>query len=297
MVYNRQLEAFIAVAEAGSFSNAAKLLFVSQSALTQQINLLERTIGFKLFERSNRGVSLTPAGECFYRDILQIVKLSSEALERSRSIAGVGKKVLRIGCMSNPMSPLLFRVCPAFQKMFPDVEQRFVEFSMKSPVENLLNGIYDIIELVMPCPEAREAGVVYKKLVEDKQYCIILPGHPLEGRSSLKLPDLFGYTICLPLAGTCKDTDALRTLILTQNYPIQIVEEEYDGTLLLRAALDKRLAIASGSFARSFSQYLVPLESGIASELCIAYRQGADQVVQKFVEVAALVFKQNRDNI
>lgn len=62
-MYNHQLDAFIKVADTGSFGKAAEAMYISPPALIQQINLLEGRCGFKLFNRSNRGVTLTPAGK------------------------------------------------------------------------------------------------------------------------------------------------------------------------------------------------------------------------------------------
>ena len=56
---DRHLEAFWMVAEKGSFSGAAKEMFISQPALTKQINLLEEQLGFALFLRSNKGAVLS----------------------------------------------------------------------------------------------------------------------------------------------------------------------------------------------------------------------------------------------
>ncbi len=62
----RQLECFCHIAQNRSFSQAANALFVSQSAVTQQINALEKELNFRLFDRSTKSVQLTPAGEVFY---------------------------------------------------------------------------------------------------------------------------------------------------------------------------------------------------------------------------------------
>ena len=62
---DRHLDAFWMVAEKGSFLGAAKALYISQPALTKQINRLEEQVGFRLFKRSNKGAVLTQAGERF----------------------------------------------------------------------------------------------------------------------------------------------------------------------------------------------------------------------------------------
>ena len=61
-MYNHQLDAFMKTADSGSFSKAASALYISTPAVVQQINLLEKHCGFKLFERSNHGARLTPVG-------------------------------------------------------------------------------------------------------------------------------------------------------------------------------------------------------------------------------------------
>ena len=74
-MYNHQLDAFIAASELGSFSKAAKALFITPAALIQQVNLLEERSGVRLFERSRTGVALTAAGESLYKDAVDIAPL------------------------------------------------------------------------------------------------------------------------------------------------------------------------------------------------------------------------------
>lgn len=85
-MHSRQLESFIETANAGSFSKAARALYIAPSSLIQQIDLLERRLGIVLFERGHRGVRLTEAGESLYRDAVEIVRHSDEAIARARLI-------------------------------------------------------------------------------------------------------------------------------------------------------------------------------------------------------------------
>ena len=86
-MYNPQLDAFVKVADLGSFSKAAESMYISPPAIIQQINLLEASCGFKLFLRSNHGVRLTPAGQSLYEDAKTIIRLSQEALTKARRMA------------------------------------------------------------------------------------------------------------------------------------------------------------------------------------------------------------------
>ena len=80
-MYNPQLETFISVADASSFNKAAEALYISVPAVIKQINLLEQTVGVPLFDRTNRGLKLTPSGESLYRDARAIIQLSEEAMK------------------------------------------------------------------------------------------------------------------------------------------------------------------------------------------------------------------------
>lgn len=95
-MYSRQIESFIEVANAGSFSKAAKALYISPPSLIQQIDLLEQRLGIVLFERSHKGVSLTEAGAALYKDAVEIVRLSDQAVDRAKLIQSGGGPI-RVG--------------------------------------------------------------------------------------------------------------------------------------------------------------------------------------------------------
>ena len=68
MMYNPQLDTFLCVVEAGSFSKAAEQLYISAPAVIKQINSLEASLGMKLFDRTHRGLVVTEAGQSIYND-------------------------------------------------------------------------------------------------------------------------------------------------------------------------------------------------------------------------------------
>ena len=82
-----QLQSFLAVAEKQSFTAAADTLYISQSALSQQIRQLEHQLGFQLFDRSTRQVTLTEAGRSFYRNAQQLLDQLSLEYNRARQAA------------------------------------------------------------------------------------------------------------------------------------------------------------------------------------------------------------------
>ena len=83
-MYNHQLDTFIVVADSGSFNKAAEALFISPPAVIKQINLLEDSLGVRLFTRTHRGLQLTKAGQSVYEDARYIIAYCRESVERAK---------------------------------------------------------------------------------------------------------------------------------------------------------------------------------------------------------------------
>ena len=81
---SRQLEYFLAVAHELNFTKAAESMYVSQTAVTQQIKALEEQLGVSLFERTKKKVVLTPAGNVFLQEATLLLKRMQTAIERTR---------------------------------------------------------------------------------------------------------------------------------------------------------------------------------------------------------------------
>ena len=100
------LESFITVANCGSISKAAKKLYISPQALSQQIELVEREYGHSFFERSTRGVTLTEAGRVFYAFAKQVLAEQWGVKEMLSRLAADRAGVVRIGSVAGPPSNL-----------------------------------------------------------------------------------------------------------------------------------------------------------------------------------------------
>lgn len=102
-MYNPQLETFIRVADAGSFHKAAEESFITPTAVIKQINLLEETLGIRLFDRSHRGLTLTGAGRSLYQDAKYIIQYCRDSVTRAKNAMQEASGIIRIG--SSPMTP------------------------------------------------------------------------------------------------------------------------------------------------------------------------------------------------
>lgn len=182
---HRQLKYFVGVAEALSFSNAAKTLYVSQSALSQQISLLETELGVDLFDSNKRTkerkVELTEAGHVFLREAKKILALSDMAIESVRKISQK-KNIVRLGIFRR------YELLALFTKSFPDVEIRVVEFHFNSDTEQeLLNETVDIAVTFLPI---KKEGISTKIYQEGHLVVILSKNHPLATKERLTFAEL-----------------------------------------------------------------------------------------------------------
>ena len=132
-MYNPQLETFLRVADAGSFNKAAEESYITPTAVIKQINLLEESLGVKLFDRSHRGLTLTKAGRSMYQDARYIIQYCRDSVTRAKNAMQEDENIIRIG--SSPMTPaqLLMDLWSRVQALHPDIKFQIVPFFAPPP--------------------------------------------------------------------------------------------------------------------------------------------------------------------
>lgn len=230
-MYNHQLDTFLKVAEKGSFGKAAEDLFISAPAVIQQINLLEGECGVRLFERSNHGVRLTPAGSSLLEDAKTIIRLSKDAMSKARRIEQSGQTTVRIGTSLLYKCRLLPDIWTKINGQLPDLKIEILplpETRENDAGDAVLGVKYDIREGVY-CTIAQKDSCGFLELMRTPFCCAVAKGHRLAGMKKLTLEDLNGEYLVMPIAGISVEMDAFRSEVV-QRYPtVQIIDSHYYG--------------------------------------------------------------------
>ena len=121
-----QLKYFVSAAEARSFTKAAEQHYVSQTAVTQQIHLLEETLGCRLFDRTTRPVSLTPAGRTFLIEAKAILERMSRAVDRVHDASTGLIGTLRVGYVRGYERSDLSVLMRYYHESHANVRERYV---------------------------------------------------------------------------------------------------------------------------------------------------------------------------
>ena len=139
-----RLRYFIDTAESKSFTKAAQKNFVSQPVISQQIAAMERELEAILFSREKGRVTLTPAGESFYKDALRIVDLYDQAVKKTRHIHQEGGGTILLGLVTGTEMDELYDLVSSFHKKWPDTVIRPVQETFSGLRRKLESGEVDV---------------------------------------------------------------------------------------------------------------------------------------------------------
>jgi DNA-binding transcriptional LysR family regulator len=184
----KQVRYFLAVAEAGSLSAAAEVLFVSQPALSSAITELETGLEVQLCVRQkSRGVTLTPSGQAFYMRARELVREADELAWSTKSRGERLRGPLTFGCYTSLAAEVLPHYLTEFPRRQPDITLDYREGGNDELGRMLLMGEVDT---AIVYDFGLTSGLRRAKLFEKAPHVLLPSGHPLAGREVVSLRDL-----------------------------------------------------------------------------------------------------------
>src|SRR3954449_996954 len=192
MLDGRRLRVLREVIARGSFSAAADSLHLSQSAVSQQIAVLEREVGIPLRERTTQGPKLAAAGEALMEHGDAVICRLEEAERELAQITGLEGGRIRLVSFPTANATLMTRALSLFRGRFPKVELEFSEGEPEDSYPGVKRGDFDVA-VVFDYPEypLEFSRDVEAELIFEEPMRVALPaGHPLAAAKSVRLADL-----------------------------------------------------------------------------------------------------------
>ena len=297
-MYNPQLETFIKVADAGSFNKAAEESYITPTAVIKQINLLEDSLGVRLFDRSHRGLTLTKAGNSMYQDAKYIIQYCKDSVTRARNAMQEDNNVIRIGSSIMTPAQLLMELWSKVQTMCPDIKFQIVPFentpeNAKEILANLGKNI-DVIGGIFDETMLKLRGCEGLELLRGKFYCAVSIHHRLAEKNKLQISDLYSENLLLMHRGWSHYVDQLRD-DLWQNHPkINIVDFEfYSMDVFNRCENTNDVLLAVPGWANVHPLLkVIPVEWEHSIPYGILHSPNPTPVVQKFLDMAKEISKE-----
>ena len=192
----KPLRAFCQVARLGSVSRAAEALYLSQPAVTLQLQALERELGVRLLERSGRRLLPTREGEALYALARPLVEgIDGLGAAFHEQVRGLDAGELDVAAGSSTILYLLPGLVEAFRERQPDVRLRLHNVTGASGLDLLRSDAVDFaVGSMLEVP----ADLDYAPVYNFEPMLILPPGHPLADKPDLRLQDLSPYGLILP---------------------------------------------------------------------------------------------------
>ncbi|NLT13478.1 MAG: LysR family transcriptional regulator [Clostridiales bacterium] len=203
----QQIEIFLTVAEQLNLSEAAKDLFINQSAVSRWIQRLETSLGTTLFVRNNRGVDLTEHGEFLYTELKPLYEKLTEITQNISKVYITEENILRIGCMdSSEVVGALKPVIRRFEKIYPDTLIKIDLLSFKDLREALVCGKLDFIA-VYSLGFGKYWNIQEKNIKKLNTYIAVSSKSPLADSIDVPVESLNKETLFLLYAAEMRDAE------------------------------------------------------------------------------------------
>jgi len=198
-----QLRSLVMIVREGSFTAAAEKLFVTQSALSQQIKALEMELGVQLFERRGRRLTITAPGEVVLARAEEMLVQLQQLHDDLAALQGMAQGRLRIGTSDTLCLYLLPPVVQAFRRQHPAVEIHLTNRPSREVAALLLDGALDFGIISLPVTEPQLES---DYLCERVEVAVCAPDHPLAGQAHVSLAALVAHPLLLLEKGTTSRT-------------------------------------------------------------------------------------------
>ncbi|MFS8775128.1 LysR substrate-binding domain-containing protein [Synechococcus sp. W65.1] len=165
-----------AIAQEGSFRRAADSLFISQPAVSLQVQNLERQLGVVLFDRSGRKVELTDAGQVLLQYSERILKLCREAVQALAEVQGMGRGQLVLGASQTVGTYVMPFLIAQYHRYYPGIAVQLLVQSTRRIAQKLVDGRLDLAVVGGEIPFELQRHLKVIAVAEDEYVLVGAPG-------------------------------------------------------------------------------------------------------------------------
>ncbi len=239
-----------------NFTKAAKECYISQTAMTQQIQALERTLEVQLFIRDKHHMELTTAGKVYLKEAKAILKRSDEAIRLARMASTGMDGELSVGFISGFGQSDCYELLRGFHEAFPNIKLKFLRNTMSGLMEHLQKGECDIAFTVQPHQRVYE-NMNRQYIRSYPLYVAMSRNNPLAERKEIECKELKdqSFIIMQPAARSRDEMEEMLWVYQRGGFLPQVVAVEKEPeTIMLMAALEMGVSLLPEYIVRPYSR-------------------------------------------
>ena len=296
MLTLKQFQYFIKIVEEGSFTAASEKLFIAQSALSRQIKLLEEEIDFQLFDRADKKVKLTTAGEVFYKKIKDNMHYLNEIIGVSRNIAEGKNRQIKIAHSSSiVMDDKKVQILKEIS-LAKHINFEINTLSSEHQILALLNGKIDIGLIRPPVRQTLDDVNIIKLYEEPLMVAIHIDHAKFANKEKLEVKDLKEeYFVSTPHSKRGGLSYLVSNLCLAAGFtPQKAPIQSRKISQLHLVAANLGVSIVPKEFQQILPNQvkLLPLADHLSlSEVLLVYRKDHDELIQHCAELIYQTFQ------
>lgn len=292
----RQLEAFLAVAETSSFTQAATRLYLSQPALSHLIRQLENLLGVALFERTTRRVRLSVAGRQFRPVAERVLARLERGINDMQALASGRHGRISFAALLTVGASLVPAAMAAYRARYPEIGLEYLEESDEPIHQQVVAGDVDFGVGVAP---ASSEEIAFQPIYKDYLHFVCSPRHPLAGASQVSWQDIVDYPFIAMKSRTSLRHMAEQGFAAAGRELMPIQVAGYQSTILGMVANDLGVSALPSSLKLMFRRddvCLIPFAEGLYRDIGVltARRRTLTPAASRFVEVLQSVVDNNR---
>lgn len=296
MLTLKQFQYFIKIVEEGSFTAASEKLFIAQSALSRQIKLLEEEIDFQLFDRTDKKVKLTTAGEVFYKKIKDNMHYLNEIIGVSKNIAEGKNRQIKIAHSSSIiMDDKKVQILKEIS-LTQEINFEINTLSSENQILALLNGEIDIGLIRPPVRHTLDDVNVIKLYEEPLMVAVHIDHAKFANKEKVEVKDLKDeYFVSTPHSKRGGLSYLVSNLCLAAGFtPQKAPIQSRKISQLQLVAGNLGISIVPKEFQQILPDQvkLLPLKDQLSlSEVVLVYRKDHDEIIQHCAERIHQIFQ------
>lgn len=290
----------IDLAKTLNFTKTSKNMFVAQPALSKHVKAIESELGFALFQRTKRAVSLTKAGEVFVEGATRVVSEYDNMLNDLQALRRKTEGSLRIGYLQGMMAHDLPKVQSMFSSEFPNVDVDYITYEFNDILKKLEEDRIDVAAAFVP-HAIRDASHEIVPFFEDEYCAVVNVNNPLSQKESISPGDLAGHTVSLPASTFyTSDNEPIIEYLNPSKNLIDIKEQVRDmNSLFVLVEANDTVGISFHHLKRYYGRNiaLVPLEGfDMRTTFGAIWKQPHEtEAIRRWAQISQKVLSERRE--